>query len=86
MIVNIALMCLALAGACAVYRVYRGPALADRVVALDVGLMCLMAGIAVDAAESGSTSSLVVIVVISVVGFTATVAASSFIERNGPGT
>jgi multicomponent Na+:H+ antiporter subunit F len=86
MIANIALVCLAIAGACAAYRVLRGPALADRVVALDVGLMCLMAGVAVDAAGSGSSTSLVLIVVIAVIGFTATVAASSFIERNGPGT
>ncbi len=69
------------AGICAGLRLLRGPSLADRIVALDVALMSLMGAIAVDAADSGSTTNLDLLVVIAIVGFTATVAASRFIEH-----
>ncbi len=69
------------AGICAGLRLLRGPSLADRIVALDVALMSLMSAIAVDAADSGSTTNLDLLVVIAIVGFTATVAASRFIEH-----
>ena len=69
--------------ACGAIRVLRGPALADRVIALDVILISLMGAIAVNAARTGSTIYLDLLVVIAIVGFTATVAASRFIEREG---
>lgn len=56
-------------------------ALADRVAALDVALISLMGAIAVQAAATGETAYLTLLVVIAIVGFTATVAASQFIER-----
>jgi multicomponent Na+:H+ antiporter subunit F len=72
---------LAVTGLCALVRLMVGPTLADRVVALDVALMALMGGVAVRAAASGDTSELNLLVVIAIVGFTATVAASRFIEH-----
>lgn len=66
--------------ACGAFRLLRGPGLADRVVALDVVLISLMGGIAVRAAETGTSTHLDLLVVIAIVGFTATVAASRFIE------
>ncbi len=80
MIVSVALGGLLLAGAAAVVRLLRGPTLADRVAALDVALVSLMSAMAVGAVERGSTIELDLLVVIAVVGFTATVAASRFIE------
>ena len=68
---------------CAAIRLLRGPTLADRVIALDVVLISLMGGIAVDAAETGETVYLNALVVIAIVGFTATVAVSRFIEHEG---
>jgi len=62
-------------------RLLRGPTLADRVAALDVVLISTMGAIAVDAAESGDTTNLQILVVIAIIGFTATVAASRFIEH-----
>jgi multicomponent Na+:H+ antiporter subunit F len=68
-------------GVCALVRLVRGPTLADRVVALDVALISLMAGITVGAADAGDSVVLNLPVVIAIIGFTATVAASRFIER-----
>ncbi len=60
-----------------------GLGLADRVMALDVALISLMGGLTVDAARRGETTNLIMLVVIAIVGFTATVAASRFMERDG---
>ena len=83
MIAVIAIGALVVTGAAAAIRLLWGPTLADRVVALDVVLISLMGGIAVNAAETGSTVYLDLLVVIAIVGFTATVAASRFIEHEG---
>lgn len=63
------------------YRVLVGPRLADRVAALDVILISLMGAIVVRAAVTGDTSYLNLLVVVAIVGFTATVAASQFVEH-----
>jgi multicomponent Na+:H+ antiporter subunit F len=73
--------CFTLAGLASTVRLLIGPTLADRVVALDVTLTCLMGAIAVDGARRGDATYLVLLVVIALVGFTATVAASRFIEE-----
>ncbi len=62
-------------------RVALGPSLADRIAALDVMLVALMAAIAADAGLRRDGTNLDLIVVLAVVGFTATVAASRFIEH-----
>lgn len=85
MIATIAITAFIVTAACGAVALLRGPTLADRVVALDVILISLMGGIAVDAADSGSTTYLDLLVVIAIVGFTATVAASRFIEQEGAG-
>ncbi|NNK92564.1 MAG: hypothetical protein HKO87_09030 [Acidimicrobiia bacterium] len=84
MITTIALASFFVTGAVATIRLLLGPTLADRIVALDVALMALMSGIAVHAVDSGTTVYLDLLVVIAIIGFTATVAASLFIEHEGP--
>jgi multisubunit Na+/H+ antiporter MnhF subunit len=84
MIATISIGAFLLTGAFAGYRLLRGPSLGDRVAALDVMLVSLMSGIAIDAAATGDSTSLDLLVVIAVVGFTTTVAASRFIEHTGP--
>lgn len=81
MIVTVAVTAFVLAGLCAGIRIVRGPTLADRVAALDVLLIVLMAGVAVDAAGRGQAVNLTLIVVIAIVGFTATVAVAVFTEH-----
>jgi len=78
-----AICCFGVAGLCGTYRLLVGPDLADRVMALDLTLISLMGVIAVDAARRDDTTYLVLLVVIAIIGFTATVAASKFIERDG---
>ncbi len=70
-----------IAGLCGTYRLLVGPSLADRVMALDLVLISLMGAIAVDSARRNDTTYLVLLVVIAIIGFTATAAASKFIEH-----
>ena len=80
MILNIALALFFVAGAAGATRLMMGPDLADRIVALDVALISLMGGITVDAARRDDNTYLVLLVVIAIIGFTATAAASRFLE------
>jgi multisubunit Na+/H+ antiporter MnhF subunit len=83
MIATLAIAGFLVAGAAAGVRLLIGPGLADRVAALDVALMSLMGAIVVRAVDTGDTSFFGLLVVIAIVGFTATVAASQFIEHEG---
>ncbi len=83
MTATVAIAAFVIVAVCGAIRLLRGPALADRVIALDVILISLMGGIAVAAAHTGDTTYLDLLVVIAIVGFTATVAASRFIEHEG---
>jgi len=76
-----AISCFGIAGLCGTYRLLAGPGLADRVMALDLALISLMGAIAVDSARRNDTTYLALLVVIAIIGFTATVAASKFIEH-----
>ena len=67
--------------AAAIYRLVIGPTLADRVIALDLLLFALMTVIVVDAANRDSTTWLNLLEVIAIIGFTATVAVSRFMEQ-----
>lgn len=77
----IAMIGLAFAGAAATWRVLIGPTLADRIIGLDLALIALMAGIAVDGAHRNDTTWLNMLIVIAVIGFTATVASTRFMEH-----
>jgi multicomponent Na+:H+ antiporter subunit F len=80
-VVAIAYLGLLIGAAAAIYRLAVGPTLADRVIALDLLLVALMTGIVVDAANRDSTTWLNLLVVIAIIGFTATVAVSRFMEQ-----
>ena len=68
-----------IAGLMGTIRLVRGPNLADRIIAMDVILVSLMGAIAVDAARRDDPANLVLLVVLAIIGFTATVAASRFL-------
>lgn len=84
MILAVVLAGFAISGSCALVRLFVGPELADRIVALDVALLSLMGGIVAYAADTGEIKWLNLLVVISIVGFTATIAASRFVEHGVP--
>ncbi len=77
----LALAGFAVAGLCGAYRILAGPHLADRIMALDVTLVSLMGAIVIDAAQRDDITYLPILVVLAIIGFTATVAASRFLEH-----
>ena len=78
---QLALALFLVAGLCGTLRLLIGPGLAERILALDLTLMSLMGAVAVHAANTKDTTYLTLLVVIAIVGFTATVMASRFLEH-----
>lgn len=81
--INVAMILLALGGACFLTRVIIGPSLADRVVALDGLVVTIVAAIVVNSIRKDTTWFLDVAVVVAFVGFVGTTAGARFIERRG---
>jgi multicomponent Na+:H+ antiporter subunit F len=79
----ICLVLLAVGGAGCLARLVTGPSLVDRVVALDTGVLVLVAGVAVGAAVSGSGFFVDVVVVGTLIGFVSTLTVARFVERRG---
>ncbi len=80
----IALGILLVAAGLVLVRLLRGPTLADRMVALDALLFIIAAGIAVNAATTGTGEFLDVMIVVALLGFVGSVTVARFIERRGP--
>lgn len=74
---------LAVAAGLALARLIRGPSVLDRVVAMDVMLAVVVAGIATEAAYSRDATALPVLVVLSILGFTGAVSVARFATRGG---
>ena len=79
----IALVLLAVAALLCAVRMLRPGSLADRIVALDSLLLVLASGLAVQAARTGDSAYLNVMVVVALLGFVGTSLVSVFIERRG---
>lgn len=80
---SIALAMLVAAAVLCTVRMVRPGSLADRIVALDSLLLVLASGLAVQAARTGDTVYLNVMVVVALLGFVGTSLVSLFIERRG---
>lgn len=80
---TVALALLAATGVLCVLALVRRRSLADRIVALDLLLVTIVGGIAVDAARTGVGTYVDVLVVTSLLGFVGTVTVARFIERRG---
>lgn len=74
---------LGLAALLVLVRLVRGPSVPDRIVALDVLVQILVAGIAVAAAVTRDGTYLSVLVAVSLLGFVGTVSVGRFVERRG---
>ena len=72
------------AGICGAYRLLIGPDLADRIIALDITLISFMGAITVDAARRNDSLNLIMLVILAIIGFTATVSATRFLEHERP--
>ncbi|MDX1448212.1 MAG: monovalent cation/H+ antiporter complex subunit F [Acidimicrobiia bacterium] len=79
----VALALLALAAVLCLLRMLRPCSLADRMVALDLLLLVLASGLAVQAARTGDGVYLNVMVVVALLGFVGTGLVAVFIERRG---
>lgn len=72
--------------ACALWRVMRGPSLADRVVALDLVTLLAVAFLGVFAIASHKSAFLDVAITLALVGFLATLAFARYAERKAART
>lgn len=72
--------------ACALWRVMRGPSLADRVVALDLVTLLAVAFVGVFAVASHQSAFLDVAITLALVGFLATLAFARYAERKAART
>jgi multicomponent Na+:H+ antiporter subunit F len=77
---NVAFAIFALAGAITVIRLWRGPSLADRMVALDTLLFVGAGSLGTYVVRSGETAFVPVIVVIAIVAFVGTLVVARAIE------
>lgn len=66
-----------------VVRLLRGPAVSDRMVALDSLLSVVVGGIGVGAAATGDGTFLDVLVLAALLGFVSTVTVARYVERRG---
>ena len=74
---------LSLAALLVLSRLLRGPSVPDRIVALDVLLQLVVAGVAVAAAATRDGTYLAVLIAVSLLGFVGTVTVARFVERRG---
>jgi multicomponent Na+:H+ antiporter subunit F len=80
---NIAMVALSLALLVVVVRIFRGPTLPDRIVALDLLIGVVIGLIAALTVRTGQDSYLDIAIALGLVGFLATVALARFVLRRG---
>lgn len=83
LLTNVAFALLSVAAALTLVRLFRGPSLADRMVALDTLLFIGASALGAFVARTGSTVFAPVIVVMTLVAFVGTVVVARAIEAEG---
>jgi multicomponent Na+:H+ antiporter subunit F len=81
--IDLALLGLALAFALALVRAVRGPSVADRALAADLGFYAIVAAIALLALRTRYEQFLDVVLIATLLGFLATVALGALVGRRG---
>lgn len=81
--ITVAQVLLVVAGGLFVFRLLRGPSLADRVVALDALVVTIVAGTLLHAVRTDSAWFVNLALIVGFVGFVGASAAARFIERRG---
>lgn len=81
--VAVSFVLISAAGAGFIWRLFRGPSVADRVIALDGLLMVVTCGILVETAREESITSLDTVLVVSLVAFVGTGVMARYVERRG---
>ena len=80
-LVVVAFIFLAGAAGCFLFRLFRGPFVADRIIALDGLLMTVTCGIMVEVTREDSITSLDTVLVVALVAFVATGVLARYVER-----
>lgn len=78
---SITLGVLGLAAALTLIRIARGPGMLDRVIAADVLVAIVIAGLGVEAATNRHMTTLPILVVLALVGFVGSVSVARFVAR-----
>ncbi|MFI7341054.1 monovalent cation/H+ antiporter complex subunit F [Streptomyces sp. NPDC050085] len=78
-LLDAALVLILLAGVLLLIRIWRGPSMLDRAVAVDVAAVLIIAGIGVDAAITRTRYYLSIMLVLAFLGFTSSVGIARFI-------
>ena len=65
------------------YRIIRGPTLADRIIALDALGTCVIAGISIYSLKNATVDDLSVVLVIAILGFMGLVVVAKYIGGGG---
>jgi len=78
-VINVAIVSLAISGVLAIYRVLRGPTWGDRVTAFDFLTVNLAVMVVVAALRTGFTPLLDAALIISILGFLSTVALARYL-------
>ncbi|MEY2973612.1 MAG: Na(+)/H(+) antiporter subunit [Actinomycetota bacterium] len=81
--IAVAFVLLSLGGSLFMYRLFKGPSVADRVIALDGLLMVVTCGILVETAREDAITSLDTVLVVALVAFVGTGVMARYVERRG---
>ncbi|OAA28760.1 multisubunit sodium/proton antiporter [Frankia sp. EI5c] len=80
---TITLVLLSVAGMLTLVRVLAGPSDLDRIVALDVLVILIVAGVAVEIGMRGEGWNIALVAVVALLGFLGSVTAARLVERQG---
>ncbi len=83
-VTNVAFVLFAVGASMAIYRLSRGPTIADRMVALDTLLFIGAAALGTYVVRTGETAFVPVIVVIALVAFIGTMVVARAVENEAP--
>ena len=81
-IIIAALALLGIAGVIVLVRLYRGPSTLDRIIAAEILLVIVIAGVALESARQHTSTYLPLLMVLGLVGFVGGVAITRFVSRD----
>ncbi|MGW5241919.1 monovalent cation/H+ antiporter complex subunit F [Monashia sp. NPDC004114] len=85
LVTSVVIAALALLGAAAVIvlvRLYRGPSNLDRIIAAEILLVIVIAGVALESARQHTSTYLPLLMILGLVGFVGGVAVTRFLSRD----
>ena len=81
-VLGLALAMLGVAAALVLVRLFRGPSNLDRIIAAEILLVIVIAGVALESARQHTTTYLPLLMILGLVGFVGGVAVTRFLSRD----